>query len=49
MFSMNDLMQIANDVLLPTITKIHASFAQHIKTDCQVTKFQRKLGKLGLI
>ncbi|KAK2143509.1 hypothetical protein LSH36_835g00037 [Paralvinella palmiformis] len=34
MYSLIDLQDIANDVLLPELVKIHASFAQHIKTDC---------------
>ena len=38
MYSLQDLMDISNDVLLPALAKIHASFAQHIKTDCQVTE-----------
>lgn len=38
MYSLQDLIDLANDVLLPEITKIHANFAQHIKTDCGVRK-----------
>jgi len=37
MYSLQDLVDLANDVLLPELTRIHASFAQHIKTDCQVS------------
>ena len=36
MYSLQDLEDVATDVLLPELAKIHASFAQHIKTDCQV-------------
>ena len=36
MYSMKDLVDVATDVLLPELAKIHASIAQHIKTDCQV-------------
>ena len=36
MYSLQDLIDLVNDVLLPEITKIHANFAQHIKTDCEV-------------
>jgi len=36
MYSLQDLIDLANDVLLPELTRIHASFALHIKTDCQV-------------
>jgi Putative zinc-RING and/or ribbon len=37
MFSLQDLVDLANDVLLPELTRIHASLAQHIKSDCQVS------------
>ena len=36
MYSLQDLLDTAEDLLLPQLTKIHSSFAQHIKTDCQV-------------
>ena len=36
MYSLQDLIDLANDVLLPELTQIHASFALHIKTDCEV-------------
>ena len=36
MYSLFDLEDVVSDVLLPQLAKIHASFAQHIKTDCQV-------------
>ena len=36
MYSLQDLIDLANDVLLPELTRIHASFALHIKTDCEV-------------
>ena len=36
MYSMKDLVDVATDVLLPELAKIHASIAQHIKTDCPV-------------
>jgi hypothetical protein len=39
MYSMQDLLDIASDDLVPKLTKIHASFAQHIKADCEVTFF----------
>jgi len=39
MYSLQDLVDLANDVLLPELTRIHASFALHIKTDCQVPDF----------
>lgn len=34
-YSLQDLIDVAEDVLLPELAKIHSSFAQHIKTDCQ--------------
>lgn len=40
MYSLQDLIDLANDVLLPEITKIHANFAQHIKTDCEKCREQ---------
>jgi len=39
MYSLQDLIDLANDVLLPELTQIHASFALHIKTDCEVRLF----------
>lgn len=36
MYSMQDLIDLANDVLLPEITKIHVNFSQHVRTDCEV-------------
>ncbi|XP_074644650.1 differentially expressed in FDCP 8 homolog isoform X2 [Tubulanus polymorphus] len=36
MYSLRDLLDLQGDLLLPSVTKIHASFAQHIKTDCQL-------------
>ncbi|CAH1779563.1 unnamed protein product, partial [Owenia fusiformis] len=36
MYSLQDLLDVVEDVLLPELAKIHASFAQHIKTDCQL-------------
>lgn len=44
MYSIQDLHDVVQDVLLAELAKIHASFAQHIKTDCQV-KIQQKLTK----
>lgn len=35
MYSMQDLIDLANDVLLPEITKIHVNFSQHVRTDCE--------------
>ncbi|XP_064640629.1 differentially expressed in FDCP 8 homolog B-like isoform X2 [Lineus longissimus] len=35
-YSMQDLLDIASDALVPKLTKIHASFAQHIKADCEL-------------
>ncbi|KAK2187636.1 hypothetical protein NP493_159g02083 [Ridgeia piscesae] len=40
MYSMKDLVDVATDVLLPELAKIHASIAQHIKTDCQVCQLK---------
>ena len=37
MYSLQDLLDTASDLLMPELTRIHASFAQHIKTDCQVS------------
>merc|ERR1712038_1439851 len=36
MYSLQDLLDTSEDLLLPQLTKIHSSFAQHIKTDCQL-------------
>ena len=36
LYSLQDLQDVMDDVLLPALAKIHASFAQHIKTDCKV-------------
>jgi len=36
MYSVQDLLDTANDVMLAELARIHASFAQHIKTDCQL-------------
>ncbi|ELT95789.1 hypothetical protein CAPTEDRAFT_101688 [Capitella teleta] len=36
MYSFQDLIDIHTDALLPILARIHSSFAQHIKTDCQV-------------
>ena len=36
MYSLQDLIDVSTDVLLPALAKIHSSFAQHIKTDCHV-------------
>ncbi|XP_013409327.1 uncharacterized protein LOC106172933 [Lingula anatina] len=38
MYSLQDLVDIAEDKLLPQLAKIHTSFAQHIKVDCQRCK-----------
>ena len=38
MYSLQDLIDVATDTLLPELAKIHSSFAQHIKTDCHVSK-----------
>ena len=40
MYSLEDLLDVAYDRLLPELAKIHSSFAQHIKTDCQVRTSQ---------
>lgn len=37
-YSMQDLIDAHQDVLLPELTKIHALFAQHIKSDCNFCK-----------
>ena len=39
MYSLSDLEEVVDDVLLSQLAKIHASFAQHIKADCQVREF----------
>ena len=35
MFSLQDLVDTNADILLPWLAKVHASFSQHIKTDCE--------------
>ena len=35
-YSMQDLLDITSDTLLPELANIHTTWAQHIKTDCQV-------------
>ncbi len=39
MYSLQDLIDVALDTMLPELAKIHSSFAQHIKTDCHVSFF----------
>ncbi|ESN92991.1 hypothetical protein HELRODRAFT_69510, partial [Helobdella robusta] len=34
-YSVNDLLDLTNDILLPEITRIHASYVQHIKYECE--------------
>ncbi|XP_062601643.1 differentially expressed in FDCP 8 homolog [Saccostrea cucullata] len=34
-YSMQDLLDITSDTLLPELASIHTTWAQHIKTDCQ--------------
>lgn len=34
-YSMQDLLDITSDTLLPELANIHTTWAQHIKTDCQ--------------
>ena len=36
MYTLNDILLATDDSMLGGIAKIHASFAQHIKTDCEV-------------
>ena len=36
-YTMKDLIDIHNDTLLPELAPVHASWAQHIKTDCEVS------------
>lgn len=36
-YSMQDLLDITSDTLLPELANIHTTWAQHIKTDCQVS------------
>ncbi|XP_064610504.1 differentially expressed in FDCP 8 homolog [Liolophura sinensis] len=36
MYSLTDLVDVHSDVLLPELAKVHSSFAQHIKSDCQL-------------
>ena len=35
-YTMRDLIDIHNDALLPELAQVHTSWAQHIKTDCEV-------------
>lgn len=35
-YSMRDLIDVQKDTLLPELAKVHYSWAQHIKTDCEV-------------
>jgi len=35
-YSMKDLIDVQKDVLLPELAQVHSSWAQHIKTDCEV-------------
>lgn len=35
-YSMKDLIDVQRDVLLPELAQVHSSWAQHIKTDCEV-------------
>ena len=36
-YTMRDLIDIHNDALLPELAQVHTSWAQHIKTDCEVS------------
>ena len=36
-YAMQDLIDIQNDSLLPELAQVHSSWAQHIKTDCEVS------------
>ena len=38
-YSMKDLLDIQTDVLLSELAAVHSSWAQHIKSDCQVRGF----------
>lgn len=35
-YSLQDLLD-SDDVLIPALVQVHASWAQHIKTDCEVS------------
>ena len=37
-YSIQDLMDLNNDVLLPEVSKIHALFLAHIKADCELCR-----------
>ncbi|XP_053384754.1 differentially expressed in FDCP 8 homolog [Mercenaria mercenaria] len=37
-YSMKDLIDIQKDTLLPELAQVHSSWAQHIKTDCEVNR-----------
>lgn len=36
-YSMKDLIDVQKDTLLPELAQVHSSWAQHIKTDCEVS------------
>ena len=36
-YSMRDLIDVQKDALLPVLAQVHSSWAQHIKTDCEVS------------
>ena len=36
-YAMQDLIDVHNDTLLPELAQVHSSWAQHIKTDCEVS------------
>lgn len=36
-YSMKDLIDIHSDALLPELAQVHTTWAQHIKTDCEVS------------
>lgn len=37
MFSLQDLIDVNNGILVEYLTKVHASFASHIKNECLVS------------
>ncbi|XP_052242863.1 differentially expressed in FDCP 8-like isoform X2 [Dreissena polymorpha] len=37
-YSMQDLVDVHGDLLLPELAQVHTSWAQHIKTDCEVCR-----------
>lgn len=37
-YSMGDLIDIQKDMLLPELAQVHTSWAQHIKTDCELCR-----------